>query len=344
MKKVSLKDIASKVGVAPSTVSFVLNGKSKEMRISDRLAEKIRAVADDAGYRPNKIAVSLRTGNSKILGLIVEDISNNFFASLAKTIEQEAEQFGYNVVFCSTENDDLKGSQLLKILSQQQVDGYLITPTPGMLEDIRQLQQHHQPLVLMDRGFAELQVATVLADNFNGTVAGLNHLIGNGYKNIGFVTTDMGLNQMKQREDAYYKTLEKSGIPAGETNVLRIAMKSTPEKMVQQIETFLRSGVNMDGIFFATNYLGIAGLESIRNIGLRIPEDLGVLCFDDHDIFKLHTPAITTICQPTRDIAISAVQQLISQIMKPGTEAAGHVMEFATHLVIRESSRPVKKF
>src|SRR5919112_3360214 len=106
MKRVSIKDIAKQVGVVPSTVSFVLNGKAKEMRISDELAEKIKAVVKEKGYQPNHTAVSLRTGRTKILGLIVEDISNVFFATLAKIIEDEVYAMGYKILYCSTENND----------------------------------------------------------------------------------------------------------------------------------------------------------------------------------------------------------------------------------------------
>ena len=204
MKKVSLKDIAVAVGASPFTVSFVMNGKEKEMRISDNLAKKIRAVAEKAGHHPNKIAVSLRTRSSKILGLIVEDISNNFFASLAKVIELEAEKYGYNVVFCSTENDPHKAKLLLKILNQQQVDGFLITPTVAMCEDIRLLCEQGQPIVLMDRNFAELNVPSVLVDNIDGINSGIRHLIKRVYKSIGFVTVDRSCSDERQERCIHF--------------------------------------------------------------------------------------------------------------------------------------------
>ena len=130
MKRVSLKDIARIAGVSPSTVSFVLNGKAKQMRISETLATKIIEVAKKEGYHPNPVAVSLRTGKSQILGLIVETISGNFFASLSRIIEEEAARYGYKVVYTSTENNHQKGKELIGMLSQRQVDGYIITPTP----------------------------------------------------------------------------------------------------------------------------------------------------------------------------------------------------------------------
>ena len=115
MKRVSLKDIAKKVGVSPSTVSFVLNGKGSKMLISEALAEKIKKVAKKSGYHPNQLAVGLRTGHTKTLGLIVENISNSFFSLLAKIIEDEAQHFGYRIVYCSSENDLSRARALIRI-------------------------------------------------------------------------------------------------------------------------------------------------------------------------------------------------------------------------------------
>jgi LacI family transcriptional regulator len=338
MKKVSLKDIAAAVGVSPSTVSLVLNDKGKAMRISEKLEKRIKEYAEKSGYQPNKIAVSLRTGSSKILGLIVEDISNNFFASLAKIIEVEAEKFGYNVVFCSTENDTKKGKQLIKVLSQQQVDGFLITPTQGMCEDIRVLQEQKQPMVLMDRHFPELNIPCVLADNYNGVREGMDHLIGNGYKNIGFVTVDMDLVQMKRREAAFLDSNKIHGFRGSKRKIVRLPVNTAQADAVSMITLFLQQNPNLDAVFFATNYLGIAGLESIRNLQISIPGGLGIVCFDDHDIFRLYTPGITTIKQPTNEIGVNAVRLLIEAITRRDDSVIINVLEFQATLIVRGSS------
>ncbi len=337
MKKVSLKDIAAKVGVAPSTVSFVLNGKEKEMRISEALASRIRQVAAKAGYSPNKIAVSLRTGNSKILGLIVEDISNNFFASLAKVIEKEAERCGYNVVFCSTENDDKKGRELLRILSQQQVDGFLITPTEGMLDEIASLHIQHHPIVLMDRYFSELEVPCVLADNFKGVKDGVDALTAAGYKNIGFVTINKGLVQMRERQDGYKASLKAAGIKYKPSLVLEVPISSLQDEMVTIISGFINEKPEIDAIFFATNYLGIAGLESLKLLSKKIPDEIAVVCFDDHDIFRLYMPAITALAQPVELIGKKAVELLVSRIRRDGEKNKNNIFRFAAKLNERES-------
>jgi LacI family transcriptional regulator len=315
MKKISLKDIAKLAGVAPSTVSLVLNGKARQMRISDVLAERITKVASDAGYHPNQVAVSLRTGKSKILGLIVESISGNFFGSLAKIIEEEAEKFDYRVVYCSTDNNTRKGQELVRMLSQRQVDGYLITPTMGMEKDILDLVAHKRPVVLMDSYFPDIKVPYVLVNNYAGVREGMERLTSKGYQKIGYVTVDLPLIQINQRHLAYTETLQAGNIPDSNCLILKIAYKQQREIAVGQISRFIKES-GLEAIFFATNYLGILGLESIQQLGLSIPGDIAVICFDDHDVFRLHPPGISVMRQPVEAIATTAVHLLMDQLGK----------------------------
>lgn len=335
MKRVSLKDIANMVGASPSTVSFILNGKASQMRISEELKNKVIAVAKKMGYQPNQVAVSLRTGQTKILGLLVEDISNNFFASLAKTIEVEAEQFGYKVVYSSTENNSKKGIELLRMLTQRQVDGYLVTPTPGLEADIKQLVDHSRPLVLMDRYFPGIEAAYVQVDNAGAVAQGMTHLIEKGYKKIGFITIESELIQMKQREDAYAEAIANSD--QKKKCILRVNYTAPREEIIEQITTFLTKN-KPDALFFATNYLGILGLESIRAMKLQIPNDVAIICFDDNDVFRLHLPGITVLQQPVEAIAKTAIQILMQQlgITKPSTKK--NQVQLAANFIMRGST------
>jgi LacI family transcriptional regulator len=207
MKKVSLKDIARMVGASPSTVSFVLNGKGTEMRISAKLTERILKVAKRENYQPNNIAVSLRTGKSRIIGLVVDTISGNFFASLARIIENEAEKFGYKVIYCSTGNEVNKARELLGMLYQYHVDGYLIIPTEGLEKEIENLSRNKKPLVLMDSYFSGTTLPYVLVNNYEGVSQAVKHLIEKGYKKIGFVCNDIHLIQMLERKRGYCRDL-----------------------------------------------------------------------------------------------------------------------------------------
>lgn len=336
MKRVSLKDIAKMVGASPSTVSFILNGKASQMRISDELKNKVLATAKKMGYQPNQVAVSLRTGQTKILGLLVEDISNSFFASLAKTIEMEAEEFGYKVVYSSTENNSKRGIELLRMLTQRQVDGYLITPTVGMEEDIEMIVRHKKPLVLMDRHFPGIDTAYVQVDNTGAVKKGMEHLVDKGYKKIAFITIDSGMIQMKQREEAYSDAIAQSS-EQKKKFVLKVNFAGGREVAIEQMTEFFKKN-KPDAVFFATNYLGILGLESIRAIGLSIPSDLAVVCFDDNDIFRLHLPGITVLEQPVEAIARTAIHILMQQLGNNKVTIKKNQVQLAANFISREST------
>lgn len=306
-----------KAGVVPSTVSLVLNGKSKQMRISDELAKKIKAIAEETGYIPNQTAVSLRTGRSNILGLIVEDISNVFFASLAKVIEDEVTSLGFKIVYCSTDNNDKKGCELIKVLLHRQVDGFLITPSAGMHQEVKKLVELKKPVVLMDRYFPQLQNSYVLVDNYGGVQQGVEHLIQKGHRNIAFVTNNLDQNQMHERKRAFSETMQKHGLAEGESQVLRLPYECRSEEAVAAINEFLGRVPRFDAVFFATNYLGVYGLESVQQLGYTIPQDLAMVCFDDHALFRLMAPGITCIRQPIEAIASTAVDFLLQQLADP---------------------------
>jgi LacI family transcriptional regulator len=311
MKKVSIKDIAREAGVVPSTVSIVLNGKAKEKRISDELAEKIIALVKETGYQPNQAAVSLRTGRTKTLGLIVEDISNVFFATLAKAIEDKAYELGYKIVYCSTENDHKKANELVKMLSNQQVEGFLITPCKGMEDEVKRLKEQKKPVVMMDRYCDGLDTPYVILDNEAGVNEGMKHLYDKGYRKIGFITSDLDQVQMKSREFAYRQFMQSHQLD--DRCIFKIPYVIKPEIAVKKISDFISKYKDLDAIFFATNYLGVHGLEALKAMKLSIPDDLAIVCFDDHDLFRLYSPGITVIKQPIQSIAVSAIQMLMKQ-------------------------------
>jgi len=338
MKKVSIKDIAQMAGVASSTVSFVLNGKARKMRISETVEKRVLEVARNAGYYPNQLAISLRTGKSKTLGLIVENIGNIFFATLAKTIEEEAEQYGYRVVYCSTENNASKGKELINMLSQRQVDGYLITPAPHMEEDIQQLVQLQRPVVLIDRYLPNVEASHVLVNNTEAVTQGMSHLFSRNYREIGFVTVDLDVIQMEQRLDGYIGALSKEGIRLNKDIILKVPYTHQRDEAVELIVTLLKDNPQLDALFFATNYLAILGLESINRLKMAIPQDIAVISFDDHDIFRIYPPGITSIQQPVEAIAKKAVALLMEQCENTEGKIPKTEVELTAKLIVRGST------
>lgn len=336
MKKLSIKDIAQKAGVSTATVSFVLNGKAEEMRISDALAKKITKLAKQLGYQPNQLARGLRTGKTHTLGLIVENISNHFFGNLAKVIEDEAKKYNYKVLYCSTENNTLKAKELIQMLQDRQVDGYIITPTEGLEADIEKLITAGKPVVLVDRYFANLATNYVLVDNYKSVFDTITRLVGQGLTQIGVVTVDLSMINMEQRMSGYKDALKASKIPYRKELVRTIPFEASREKALELVADFLEGGPKKDAVFFLTNYLGILGLECLKKLKLKVPDQMAFISFDDHDIFRLHTPSITALAQPVEDIGRTAMTILLEEIKSGLKNNAHHLLP--GELVVRESA------
>jgi LacI family transcriptional regulator len=335
MKNISLKDIASRIGVSPTTVSFVLNGKGREKRISEEVIAKVEKLVKELDYKPNQMARGLRTGQTRTIGLMVEDISNHFFATLAKVIEDEADRHGYEVLYCSTEYKNERAGKLLRMLQYRQVDGYILTPTSALEADIRNMLSENKPLVLMDRYFPGLETHYVVVDNFQGAYMAADHLLKQGYQRIAIVTTSSGQTQMQQRLTGFRAALSRGDDPHCEPLELSIPFEKTGKYSIRQISRFL-TDKKPDAVFFSTNYLGIDGLEAIKELGLKMPREIGMISFDDHAIFRLYAPRITCIAQPLKKIGERVIGVLMDQIAADGpAEVRQHVLK--PELLIRES-------
>jgi LacI family transcriptional regulator len=337
-KKISIKDIAKLTNTSITTVSFVLNGKG---RISKEITKKILDVAAKNGYEPNRMAVGLRTGVSKVIGLVVENIGGPFFGAMAKVIEEEAEKEGYRIIYCSTNNNIQKGKDVIKMLSQQLVDGYIITPVKGLEKDIQNLIANEKPVVLIDGYFPGLDIPHVLVDNYNSAFNAIDHLIKAGYKKVGFVTADLDLIQLQDRMHGYKDALKANNIKEDKKLIFKLPFDTDKDDAIDAIKGFIGQQKQMDAVFFTTNYLGTNGLQSIKQLGLDIPRDLAMISFDDNEIFSLYPPGITTVQQPTYEIAKSAIDLLLSQIRSDAHNISKIKYQIPSKLIERGST-PVK--
>ncbi|WP_374175057.1 LacI family DNA-binding transcriptional regulator [Flavobacterium tructae] len=313
MKKITIKDIATEAQVSISTVSFVINGKGGKMGISPAVIKKVQEVAEKLNYRPSMIATSLRTGKTRSIGLIVEDISNQFFADLARVIEDEAKSIDYRVFYCSTGGDDERSEELIHSLLQANVDGFIVTPTQNLENSIDLLLKLKKPVVLIDRYFPGQRVSHVVMDNYEASNSAAKFLISKGRKNIAVVNNTSEMIQMKLREDGYRDALKEAEM-YNPSLVLHMDYHTNEEARISGIIDFFEKNPDIDAVLFLANYMGLAGLQAFRRMGIKIPEDISVISFDDHDSFKLHTPTISVIEQPIEDIAVKSIQLLMSQM------------------------------
>lgn len=337
-KRHSLKDIAKALDVSVTTVSFVLNGKGKEKKISDEVIKKILDYTQKIDYRPNLVAQSLRTGKTKILVFMVEDISNYFFSKIARIMEDIAYKEGYKVIFCSNENNDERSRELINLFYERQVDGFIVIPSPGIRDDIKMLITNNIPVVLFDRYFEDLDTNYVVIDNEQSTYNATRHLIERKYKNIGFITIDVEQVQMKGRLNGYMESTRENEL---KSFVLKIPYSETgTKKGKNQIKQFLEKNPDLDAMFFATNYLTQIGLEVLREDYPEKLHEMGIITFDDNDLFKIYSPSISAVAQPLKKIGKELMKIMMEMLQtEEGIKSTRHVV-LDTNLITRDSSRP----
>ena len=333
-KKVSLKDIAEKVGVSTALVSYVLNGKEKEKRVGAELVKKIKKVANDLNYTPNQIARSLRKGNTKTLGLIVADIANPFFGTMARVVEDEANRFGYTLVIGSSDEDSNKLGKLIDTLCNRQVDGFIIVPPEGSDSHIEELLKRDVPLVLTDRYFEWLDTNYVVLDNYAATNEATTYLINKGYRRIGIVAQDSELIHMSERVRGYSEAMKGNGLEK-ELCIEELKFSELKFKMLEIVMGLTSGDSPLEALIFATNSLSLGGLYSIKKTGLRVPNDLAIIGFDGNEAFDFFYAPLTYISQPIAEMAKESVRILIDQIEEENNKTENIKLKHS--LIIQDS-------
>jgi LacI family transcriptional regulator len=339
-KRTLIHDIAKHLNVSIATVSLVLNGKAKEQRISDALAERVLRYVEEVGYKPNQLAKSLRTGKTHVIGLIIEDISNPFFATVARLIEKQALTHGYRIIYCSTENDTTKTKDLITMFQERHIDGYIIAPPPGVDSNVNSLLHSDTPTVLFDRYLPELATDYVIVDGAAGIYQATQHLLAQGFSRIAYITTDSTQTQIAARLQGYQSALQEANMPELVKAIVLRFGDDEHEGMVAEIEEFIKDNPQCDAIIFANNSLCLYGLEAIGRLKLRIPDQLGIVSFDDNDMFRLLSPSITAIAQPVAAIAQDVISVLLERLQPDeSTPQEPKNIVLPTTLIVRESSQ-----
>ena len=334
--KVSINDIATKLNISKTTVSFILNGKAKEKRISDQLVKKVRDTVEELGYQPNQLAKGLRTGKTNIIGLMVEDISNPFYAGIAKEIEDKAFQNNYKIIYCSTENNQDRAKEFLTMFTNLGVDGCIIAPTMGIEKEIADLVEIGMNVVLFDRKYGDVPTDVVMIDNQDGVYNAVEHLISRGYRKIALIALALDKPEKEDRIIGYLNAMNKHGLDA---HCFPLPFKPNFHDYVKDIRKILEKENDFDAIVFGTNYLGIGGLEVVTDMELSIPEDIAMVCFDDHDLFRIHKPNITVVAQPIEQIAQEIMKTLLNRMKKRDDKQENKLISLPTNLIARDSTQ-----
>ncbi|WP_443937608.1 LacI family DNA-binding transcriptional regulator [Pedobacter sp. MW01-1-1] len=333
-KKILLKDLANRLNMSITTISFVVNGRAREKNISDATIKRVLDLVHELEYQPNTLATSLRTGKTKTLGFLVDDISEPFFSGIARFIDEKAAEMGYKILFSSTRNDTKKGKELLQIFQDRHVDGYIIALPVGLERDIELLIETGVPVVLFDRYVPGLKSDYVIIDNHAAVLNATQHLINNGYINIAFVTAFTEQQQMIDRMNGYLSAMEQKGLKSTVITIDYGVEKSGQ----QQVTDALWGDEKYDAVIFAANYICLDGLRAFRDAGKDIYKDLAVLSFDDFELLSFSRPAVTAVAQPLEEIAENVMKIMMSRLHEKDVPHGNKQIVLPANLIVRGSS------
>ena len=333
--KINIKDVARKAGVSTATVSRVL-GDFHGVR--DKTKKKVLKAVADLNYEINAVARHLRQKKTKTIGIIVENVLSKFCSVIAKSVEDTNNKFGYNTILCNADENPEKELNYLKILKSNRVDGIILTPTGKNSKYVQHLINSGTKVVLLDRLIEGVDCDAILVDNANGAYKAVKHLIDQGYRKIGIVSGILDRTTGAERLKGYLQAIEEAGI-AKEDSLIKIGnfKKESGRKLTKE----LLEQSNKPKAIFTTNIdMSMGALLAIKEKGLTIPEDIGIVCFDDSDWALILEPSITVIRQPVYQLGSTAAELLIKKIEdeEKNLDHQPTVVTLNTELIIRNST------
>ena len=309
-QKVNIKDIATKTGLSISTVSRVLNGKAEQYRIGKKSQQIIIAAAKEFHYVPNQFAANLRTGKSNTIALIVPSLNNPFFADLASTINAEIRKFGYiTMISDSDENLENEELELLQMMSRN-VEGLIIAPCGNNWEHIKQLHDQGLPIICIDRYFEELDIPFVSTDNYDGAYNATQHLIDNGHSRITCIQGVQHSTPNRLRVKGFIDAMENAGIE----NYNIVGDEFSAQNGYLETRLLLQQKVRPTAIFTFSNNIAMGCMKALKELNVRIPEDISLITFDDHLYLDYLETPLSCIAQPVSDISKIAIKFLLSRL------------------------------
>lgn len=341
MNRTTIKDIANRAGVSVTAVSLVLNGK--EQRISQETRKKIISIANELNYRPNQLAVGLITKRTNTIGLIVPDISNSFFGELAKGAENRAAENNFNIILCNTNDKASKDYEYLNVLLDRGVDGIILVPSGrGRDESIPQcftlLEKCQKPFVLADRIKVGDKYSGVSLDQEEGGYLATRYLIENGHSRIGCITGPLGMLNAYLRYQGYRKAMEEAGLSCS-PRLIREGSYHIEDGIHLSHELFRE---NISAVFACNDLMAYGVYQSAVKEGIRVPDHLSIVGFDDILFSQFCEVPLTTIRQPTYEMGEAAVQKVLDMITN--REEKNEKIIFKPELMIRDSVREMKDY
>ncbi len=327
-----MKEVAEKAGVSTATVSRVINSKDV---VKGETELRVQKIIKQLGYRPNRVAQRLRStsGASKLIGLLIPDIQNPFYVDIIRGIEQYAYARNFAIVIGNFSQNEERQKFYIDILKSESVDAFIVAPFPGMNEYVKELVEDGYTVVCIDRGLANVDLDVVKVDNFQGAFDAVDHLVKVGHRRIGHISGNALIPTTMERISGYEAALAKHGI-AKDDDII-VGRNSDHQSGVELTAKLLDLPNPPSAIFTSNNLLTLGALETIHGRGLKIPEEIAIVGFDDMYWSMSLNPPLTAVRQSGFEIGRITIELLYQRIMEPKRPFVSIVLK--TELMIRSS-------
>ncbi len=334
----TLESIAKELDISISTVSRVLNGQSLKYRISKKTTESILKTAKKHNYQPNQLARSLRLNRSHTIGLIIPDISNPFFAKIARYIEKAARENGYSVIVTdSDDNTEIEKSSIL-FLTNRKIDGLIISPVGKESEHLIKANHKNIPIVLIDRYFLDLKLPFVGSDNFKGSFEATDYLIQNGHTRIAFIQGIRGTTVNQDRLNGFIEAFKTNNIPLDSSLIVGENFGEQNGYVETRILVHLEN--KPTAIFAASNLISLGSLKALYEENLNVPNDMSIISFDDQPYSEFLSTPMTTVAQQSQEIGSIAFNLLMDKMESDNTRQLPKIL-LPTKLIMRKSVKNI---
>jgi LacI family transcriptional regulator len=330
----TIHDIARELKISASTVSRALQDNP---RISQKTRDKIKTLAESMGYRPNTLASNLRNKKSNTIGIVVPLINRHFFSSVISGVEDVAFKAGYTVVISQSNDLASKEIAIVQSMFSNRVDGLIISIAmeSTTFEHLKIYRKKNIPLVFFDRAVPEIETDKIVVDDFMGGFRVTQHLIEQGYQRIGHMAGPQNLLTYLDRKKGYIEALKKYGKCCDGSLVVTNTL--TSEAGVEAVKQLMSLPDPPDAIFCGNDTTALSSMIYLRDKGIRIPEDFGIVGFSNEPFSKVVSPSISTIAQPGFLMGQKAAEMIFNQLTHK--EKAFKTLVLPTELIIRESSQ-----
>src|SRR5215213_245766 len=330
----TIREVAEQAQVSVSTVSHVINSTRF---VDSETQERVRQAISTLGYRPNLLARSLRRRETRTIGLLVPDNANPYFAEFARVIENAGFAEGYSVILCNSDRSEAKEETYIDVLLAKQVDGLIVMSSTDRVDLLQRVLDVGVPLVVVDRNLTNLAVNQVLIANEQGGYLAGRYLVELGHRRVGCIGGPSAGNPSWDRVLGFKRALAEAGVALPSAAIVSGDFRYTGGEA--GMHTLIERDLGLTAVFASNDLMAIGALLTLRRAGLRVPEDVSVIGFDNILQASTMIPPLTTIEQPINDLGQATARLLLDQILKRTTEPTS--LTIPTSLVVRDSCRAI---